>query len=159
MKVQTDISTPKKNKKPFIQNGNKEPFIKNPEKLSRATHQENNANQFAKKVITNTAVVQAFLQSKTGNHVVIKEQKPESKILISTSLSQPLIYAFKTHFNLDFSDVQIHNDEYSKIITTQYNAAAITIGNHIFLNSNVYEPDSTNGLKLLAHELYRRSRV
>ena len=56
-------------------------------------------------------------------------------------------------FGNDFSNVRIHNDDQSSQLNRQLNARAFTHRNHIFFGTGQYNPDSTQGKQLLAHEL------
>ena len=67
-------------------------------------------------------------------------------------------------FGEDFSSVNIHTDERATQMSQELNAQAYTIGNDIFFNSGAYNPGSTAGGHLLAHELshvvqYKRGDV
>lgn len=53
----------------------------------------------------------------------------------------------------DFSDVRIHRDASSAELSRDLNARAFTVGNNIAFNSGEYNPDSSSGKHLLAHEL------
>ena len=57
------------------------------------------------------------------------------------------------HFAYDFSDVRIHNDSDAARSSQQLNARAYTSGNHIVFGTGEYQPDTTKGRHLLAHEL------
>lgn len=56
-------------------------------------------------------------------------------------------------FNADFSGVRIHADEAAAVKSRALNAAAFTIGNQIFFARGAYQPESSEGRELLAHEL------
>ncbi|MDF1515867.1 MAG: DUF4157 domain-containing protein, partial [Anaerolineae bacterium] len=56
-------------------------------------------------------------------------------------------------FGYDFNNVQIHNDSTADNVSKQLNAEAFTLNNDIFFRSGRYNPTSTQGQDLLAHEL------
>jgi hypothetical protein len=56
-------------------------------------------------------------------------------------------------FKADLSQVMLHNDATAKKLSNKIGARAFTYGRHIFFNEGQYNPDSREGLKLLAHEL------
>lgn len=56
-------------------------------------------------------------------------------------------------FNADFSGVRIHTDEAAATKSRELNAAAFTKGNKIFFARGAYQPDTSEGRELLAHEL------
>lgn len=53
----------------------------------------------------------------------------------------------------DFSDVKVHTDAASHDLNEQIGAKAFTTGKDIFFRSGTYDPNSTGGQELLAHEL------
>lgn len=59
----------------------------------------------------------------------------------------------ETQFNLNFGDVKIHTDDEAAALCQEINAQAFTNGYHIFFNSGKYNPESSAGKLLLAHEL------
>ena len=59
----------------------------------------------------------------------------------------------ESRFGYDFSNVRIHNDDRSAESADSIHALAYTSGNDIVFNEGAYSPDTTEGQKLLAHEL------
>jgi hypothetical protein len=53
----------------------------------------------------------------------------------------------------DFSDVRVHNSPEAAELNTQLSAKAFTTGKDIFFGEGAYEPHSSGGQELLAHEL------
>ena len=53
----------------------------------------------------------------------------------------------------DFSDVQVHKDAEADKLNKQVHAEAFTTGKDIFFREGKYDPVSSEGQKLLAHEL------
>jgi hypothetical protein len=53
----------------------------------------------------------------------------------------------------DFSDVRVHSDSDADSLSKSVQAKAFTTGQDIFFRSGEYQPGSTEGNKLLAHEL------
>lgn len=60
---------------------------------------------------------------------------------------------FESKFDADFSGVKIHTCNDSVQMNRNLNSHAFTYGNNIFFNSNQYNPGTSSGDKLLAHEL------
>lgn len=56
-------------------------------------------------------------------------------------------------FNADFSSVRVHKDQESASLSNQLSARAFTYQNHIFFSRDQYQPGSSEGKRLLAHEL------
>jgi len=59
----------------------------------------------------------------------------------------------EARFSADFSDVRIHTDGAAAAMSGQINAQAFTHGRDIYFNEGQYDPGSTTGRRLLAHEL------
>lgn len=56
-------------------------------------------------------------------------------------------------FGADFSGVRIHADSAAERMSESVQAQAFTHGNDIYFGAGMYSPQSTDGQKLLAHEL------
>jgi hypothetical protein len=56
-------------------------------------------------------------------------------------------------FGADFSNVRVHKDSESENLNQDLHAQAFTHGNDIYFNKGKYNPDSSEGKSLLAHEL------
>jgi len=61
--------------------------------------------------------------------------------------------SLKPHFGVDLSDVRIHADAEADEMSRQLNAKAFTTGKDVFFRSGDYQPGTTEGQKLLAHEM------
>lgn len=59
----------------------------------------------------------------------------------------------ESRFGTDFSGVKIHTDSNAIQLSRELNAQAFTVGNNIYFNEGKYNPNSTQGKHLLAHEL------
>ena len=59
----------------------------------------------------------------------------------------------ESRFGNDFSGVRIHTGSQAIQMSRDLNAQAFTVGNDIYFNEGKYNPDSTQGKHLLAHEL------
>lgn len=59
----------------------------------------------------------------------------------------------ESSFGTDFSDVNVHTDKDAEKMNKELKAQAFTYGKDIYFNSGKYNPDTTEGKRLLAHEL------
>ena len=59
----------------------------------------------------------------------------------------------ESRFGADFSNVKIHTDLKAVQMNRELNAHAFTNGNNIYFNSEKFNPESSSGKRLLAHEL------
>ncbi|WP_432695159.1 eCIS core domain-containing protein [Marinobacterium sp. YM272] len=55
-------------------------------------------------------------------------------------------------FNRDFDGVRIHTDDAAVVLNREFGARALTAGDDIFFNRGEYNPETRQGLHLLAHE-------
>ncbi|MCP4925648.1 MAG: DUF4157 domain-containing protein [Gammaproteobacteria bacterium] len=66
---------------------------------------------------------------------------------------------FESRFERDFNHVRIHNDGEIHNVADELNARAFTQNNHIGFSKNQYNPDTSEGKRLLAHELAHVSQL
>lgn len=69
------------------------------------------------------------------------------------SLDDTMRGSMENAFNADFSSVKIHNDTQSDSLNRSLSARAFTSGQDIFFRNGEYNPSSSSGQELLAHEL------
>jgi hypothetical protein len=81
----------------------------------------------------------------------------ESRIQTMRGGGQPLADStrtfFESRFGYDFGGVRVHTDSQAAETASHLNAQAFTIGRNIFFSAGRYEPHTTSGQWLLAHEL------
>jgi Domain of unknown function (DUF4157)/Bacterial SH3 domain len=58
----------------------------------------------------------------------------------------------EAHFNTDLSKVRVHTDGKAHELAKTANATAFTTGQNIFFQTGKYDPNSSSGFELLAHE-------
>ena len=68
-------------------------------------------------------------------------------------LQKSVLSRMEAGFGTDFSNVRVHNGNQADILNRSLNARAFTTGNDIFFKRGEYNPGSTTGQKLIAHEL------
>jgi hypothetical protein len=98
--------------------------------------------------------IQRLLDS--GGRTASNESVPgriEAKRGGGESISPSARAATESTLKQDFSDVRIHRDAEADGMNRTLRAKAFTTGNDIFFKANAYDPASTEGQKLLAHEL------
>ncbi len=76
---------------------------------------------------------------------------------ISTSGGMPLSPKsrafFEPRFKASFKHIRIHADAEAAGMARAINARAFTTGNHVYFAPNAYQPETAEGMELLAHEL------
>ncbi len=81
----------------------------------------------------------------------------QNKINTSKGTGQPLSDRtrnfMQSGFGTDFSEVSIHTGGEASLLNKQLGAKAFTVGNDIYFSEGQYNPESSEGKHLLAHEL------
>ena len=68
-------------------------------------------------------------------------------------IERPTASFMESRFGTDFSNVKIHDDAQASDLAQRLNAQAFTVGNDIWFDKGKYSPGTSDGKKLLAHEL------
>ncbi len=68
-------------------------------------------------------------------------------------LPESLRSRFEQRFGFDFGAVRVHTDGNAIGAATALGARAFTVGDHLFFGAGEYQPTSTQGQRLIAHEL------
>ncbi len=69
------------------------------------------------------------------------------------ALAPPLRQSMEQAFGADFSGVRLHTNSEASQLSQSLNARAFTTGQDIYFKHGEYQPDSSQGQRLLAHEL------
>lgn len=69
-----------------------------------------------------------------------------------SALNEPTRGKLEQHLGADFSSVRVHTDSAAQQLSQDLNANAFTTGSDIFFGSNKFDPISSAGMQLLAHE-------
>ncbi|MFD1163838.1 eCIS core domain-containing protein [Hwangdonia seohaensis] len=97
-------------------------------------------------------VLQTKSERSTKGHPHIEKTLNSSKGG-GNPLSNSVKSEMETGFGTDFGKVNIHTDAKAIQMNKQLNAQAFTHGNDIYFNQGKYNPSSSQGKHLLAHEL------
>ncbi len=105
-----------------------------------------------------TSVFPPIISRRAGsNGGIAVGASTESGIHASLGGGQPLPSALRSRmesaFGADFSGVRLHTGYSAESMNNDLNANAFTFGNDIFFNRGQYQPHSTVGQHLIAHEL------
>lgn len=95
---------------------------------------------------------------RTAESAYYKEQEaePEVESVISSSgrpLDRETRRYMESRIGFDFSKVRIHTDSRAVASAKSLNARAYTVGNNVVFGSGRFAPNTTEGRRLLAHEL------
>ncbi|KAB8155974.1 DUF4157 domain-containing protein [Kordia sp. TARA_039_SRF] len=120
---------------------------------AKISSQKNNSVQ--RKIEKEDEISQVQLQ--TSNTAKTPSSSFESKLKTSKGSGSPMTNSVKTEmetgFGQNFSNVRIHTGNHAIQMSRDIGAKAFTNGNNIYFNSSNYNPTSTTGKRLLAHEL------
>ncbi|MBL7731680.1 MAG: DUF4157 domain-containing protein [Chitinophagaceae bacterium] len=96
-------------------------------------------------------------QKKESDNPKAEEPDIEKDIIASKNAGKPMEddvrKEMEKQFSKDFKNVRIHNDGASYEMCRKINAQAFTHGSHVYFGEGKYNPQSTEGKRLLAHEL------
>ncbi|EAZ83077.1 eCIS core domain-containing protein [Algoriphagus machipongonensis] len=95
------------------------------------------------------------LQAKSDQESSVSPQL-ESQIKLGTGgteMDKSIRSSMESGFGADFSDVKVHTDSSAVQMSQELGAQAFTHGNDIYFNEGKYDPGSSAGQNLLAHEL------
>jgi len=100
------------------------------------------------------------LQRAVGNSgvgaVLEEERSPVHDVIQSgrgSALAPDLQEEMGARLGQDFSDVRVHTDTQAHDSAKAVNAHAYTVGNNVVFQRDKYDPSSTEGKTMLAHEL------
>jgi len=112
--------------------------------------QEQHGNTYVKRVVVDT-------HGKPGNLVGLPQSEMVDEVQrrkgSGSELAGDAREKLEDHFEADLSGVRVHTDDESAALNRELNAQAFTVGSDIFMAEGKYNPASTEGQGLLAHEL------
>lgn len=79
--------------------------------------------------------------------------KLQSSFAAGSTLTSDTNQYMSSVFGTDFSGIRVHTDAEAVQMNQQLGARAFTHGENIYFNSGEYNPESSDGKRLLAHEL------
>ena len=98
-----------------------------------------------------------MLQMKQTSGLIETDEDTVEEIFQSRGSGRPLGKEtrefMESRFGYDFGEVRVHTDSHADRLSNQLCAEAFTVGRDIYLGSGKYSPASTQGKRLLAHEL------
>jgi len=99
------------------------------------------------------------LQRSAGNSAaagVVEDEKSQVLDVVSSggqSLDEPVRTGMEARMGQDFSDVRVHTGDAADSSARAVSAHAYTVGSNIVFQRGAYDPGTTAGQTLLAHEL------
>lgn len=100
---------------------------------------------------------ESIVQAKDGDGAFSAGANIEKRLQNSRGGGQPLGDGtrdfMESRFNNDFGKVRVHTNAEAVQMSTDLKAQAFTHGNDVYFNAGKYKPESSEGKRLLAHEL------
>lgn len=93
------------------------------------------------------------VQTKQDGTATTASSKIESSAGKGNNLSAKTQKEMSSSFGADFSNVRVHNGNEAATMNEELNAQAFTHGSDIYFNEGKFDPNSSTGKFLLAHEL------
>ncbi|MBN2444121.1 MAG: DUF4157 domain-containing protein [Spirochaetales bacterium] len=97
------------------------------------------------------------IQAKFAKNNITVQSNTESKIKSLQDRGNPLNKSvkdyFEPRFGIDLGNVKVHTDNNANLLARSINARAFTYGNDIVFGQGQFQPETTTGKKLIAHEL------
>ena len=132
------------------QGGSKENFIQR-----KCAHCEEEEEKINRKPLS--ASITPFIQTKTENNTSVVSDSLSHSIQSSkgggSSLDSGTQTFMSERFGTDFGKVKVHTDGEAVQMNRDLNAKAFTVGHDVYFNEGQYQPGSSGGKHLLAHEL------
>ena len=142
---------PEKTIKPTLQKA--KPLEKSTENRTRKPEQPLEDLQ---RQVGNRAVQRLFIQRKSEAPYELDEET-ENRINQERGSGQPLDSQMQAQMEKStgqgLGNVQVHTSEESEMLNRQLGAKAFTTGSDIFFTNGAYQPGSSGGQELIAHEL------
>jgi hypothetical protein len=112
--------------------------------------QEQHGNTYVKRVVADTHGKPGSLVGLPQSEMVGEVQRRKGS---GSELESSARQNLEEHFGADLSGVRVHTDNEAAALNRELNAQAFTVGSDIFMAEGKYNPASSEGQGLLAHEL------
>ncbi|MEJ8840795.1 DUF4157 domain-containing protein [Lacibacter sp. H375] len=115
--------------------------------------QEETIQRFADSNCCSAAVIHRKERGPPTTHTSTFSSQLQQSKGQGAPLNHSVLHNMQNRFGADFSSVRIHNNNTSAQLSSNINAQAFTHGNDIYFNHGKYNPHTSSGGSLLAHEL------
>ncbi len=112
--------------------------------------QEQHGNTYVKRVVAETHGQPGRLVGLPQSDMVDEVQRRKGS---GSELEGGARQNLEEHFGADLSGVHVHTDNEAAALNRELNAQAFTVGSDVFMAEGKYNPGSSEGQGLLAHEL------
>ena len=120
-------------------------------------HDEQEADAIANAVVSGGKISRKISGGGGGSSGIAVSQQMESQLSQlqggGRPMPQGLLNMMESGFGQDFGHVRIHTDAEAADMSSSISAKAFTLGNDIYFNRGQFNPETTEGQRLVAHEL------
>lgn len=120
-------------------------------------HDEQEADAMAEAVVSGGKISRKISGGGGGSSGIAVSQQMESQLSQlqggGRPMPQGLLNMMESGFGQDFGHVRIHTDAEAADMSSSISAKAFTLGNDIYFNRGQFNPETTEGQRLVAHEL------
>lgn len=126
-------------------------IVRMPEPTAEAENESKTAS------IQKFSIFRKLFRKKAEPDVPVVDEETASGIEMSRGMGDPLTENVSSfmgkRFGADFSNVRIHTDSKAGMLSKKIRAQAFTIGSDIYFGEGKFKPDTSDGKRLIAHEL------
>jgi len=147
MSLKRFVDAPKKSKTPLY-NQEKQPTKPTTDVSSMVGLQNQFGNQVAQRLLAQRASDDGSFELDENTTEQINQERGNGQALegqLQEQMGQAMGH--------DFSEVNIHTSQQSDVLSRKLGAKAFTTGNDVFFRQDTYDPSSSSGQELIAHEL------
>ena len=120
-------------------------------------HDEREADAMARAVVSGGKIARKISSGGRGSSGIAVSSQMESQLNHlqgdGRQMPESLRNMMERGFNRDFSQVRVHTDSEAAGLSSSIHAKAFTHGNDIYFNQGQFSPNTSEGQRLMAHEL------
>ncbi len=120
-------------------------------------HDEQEADAIANAVVSGGKISRKISSGGGGSSGIAVSQQMENQLSQlqggGRQMPEGLRNMMESGFGQDFSQVRLHTDNEAASMSSSIHAKAFTLGNDIYFNRGQFAPETTEGQRLVAHEL------
>ena len=120
-------------------------------------HDEREADAMANTIMSGGKIARKISSGGSGSSGIAVSQQMESQLNHlqggGRQMPEGLRNMMESGFGQDFSQVRLHTDSEAASMSSSIHAKAFTLGNDIYFNRGQFSPQTSEGRRLVAHEL------
>lgn len=120
-------------------------------------HDEQEADAVANTVVNGGKIARKISNGGGGSSGIVVSTQMESQLSQlqggGRQMPESLRNMMESGFGHDFSQVRLHTDSEAASMSSSIHAKAFTLGNDIYFNRGQFNPNTSEGQRLVAHEL------